>query len=189
MCHADAGAGTSLKLEAPSPTRIKFEWLRHALLTLGKATPWQKGQTTLPLTRPPYEGIKCQPLLHSARVRRHQATTPHSGSDRSPVRQLRSLLPGAVAALWEPATQCKMCSALLQLLFCQLLHTFPSVEPPNGMGTTLGSDSGLDQDKTLACRTLGTPARRPLEPPGRRRDLRKTKDDAEDDSHARLHTP
>ena len=49
MCHADAGAGTSLPVEAPSPTRIKCEWLRHALLLLGKATPRQKGQTTLPL--------------------------------------------------------------------------------------------------------------------------------------------
>ena len=116
--HADAG--TSLPLEAPSPTRIKCEWLRRALLPLGKATPRRKGQTVLLLTRPPYEGIKCQPLLHSARVRRRQAATPHSGSDRSPVRQLRSLLPGAVAALWEPATQCKTCSALLQLLCCQL---------------------------------------------------------------------
>ena len=69
-------------------------------------TPRQKGQTALPLTRPPYEGIKCQPVLHSARVRRRQAATPHSGSDRSPVLQLRSLLPGAVATLWEPATHC-----------------------------------------------------------------------------------
>jgi len=43
-CHADAdaGAGTSLPLEAPSPTRIKCEWLRRALLLLGKATPRQK---------------------------------------------------------------------------------------------------------------------------------------------------
>ena len=79
MCHADAGAGTSLKLEAPSPTHIKCEWLRRALLTLGKATPRQKGQTALPLTRPPYEGIKCQPLLDNARVRRRQAAIPHSG--------------------------------------------------------------------------------------------------------------
>ena len=117
-CHVDAS--TSLPLEAPSPTRIKCEWLRCALLTPGKATPRQKGQTTLPLTRPPYEGIKCQPLLHNARVRRRQAATPHSGSDRSPVLQLRSPLPGAVAALWEPVTQCKTCSALLQLLCCQL---------------------------------------------------------------------
>ena len=57
------------------------------------------------------------------------------------------------------------------------------------MGTTLGSGSGLDQDKTLACRTLGTPPRRPLEPLGCRRDLRKTKDDAKDDCHVRRHTP
>ena len=34
-CHADAGAGTSLPLEAPSPTRIKCEWLRRALMSLG----------------------------------------------------------------------------------------------------------------------------------------------------------
>jgi len=31
--------------------------------------------------------------------------------------------------------------------------------------------------------------RRPLEPPGRRRDPRKTKDDAQDDCHAQRHTP
>ena len=35
-CHADAGA--SLPLEALSPTRIKCEWLRRALLPLGT---WQ----------------------------------------------------------------------------------------------------------------------------------------------------
>ena len=35
MCHADADAGVSLPLEAPSPTRIKCEWLRQALLPLG----------------------------------------------------------------------------------------------------------------------------------------------------------
>ena len=70
------------------------------------------------------------------------------------------------------------------------------------MGTTLGSGSGLDQDKTLACRTLRTSPRHawrtvpstattthPLELPGRQRDLRKAKDDAQDDCHARRHTP
>ena len=35
MCHADADAGASLPLEAPSPTRIECEWLRRALLPLG----------------------------------------------------------------------------------------------------------------------------------------------------------
>src|SRR6185503_6838355 len=34
-CHADASAGANLPLEAPSPTRIKCEWLRRALLPLG----------------------------------------------------------------------------------------------------------------------------------------------------------
>ena len=34
-CPADAGAGVSLPLEAPSPTRIKCEWLRLDLLLLG----------------------------------------------------------------------------------------------------------------------------------------------------------
>ena len=70
------------------------------------------------------------------------------------------------------------------------------------MGTTLGSGSSLDQDKTLACRTLGTSPRHawrtvtptatttpPAELQGRRRDLRKAKDDAQDDCHARRHTP
>ena len=57
-----------------------------------EATPRQKGQAALPLTRPPYGGIKCQPLYRSFWIRRRQASTLHSGCDRSPVRQLRSLL-------------------------------------------------------------------------------------------------
>ena len=79
----------------------------------------------------------------------------------------------------------RYCSSYYTTNSPYLLHTFPSVEPSNGMGTTLGSGSGLDRDKTLACRTLGTPPchawrtvppqqrpRRPLESPGRRCDLR-----------------
>ena len=34
-CHADAGTGANLPLEAPSPTRINCEQLRRALLPLG----------------------------------------------------------------------------------------------------------------------------------------------------------
>jgi len=34
-CHADAGAGASLPLKAPSHTCIKCEWLNRALLPLG----------------------------------------------------------------------------------------------------------------------------------------------------------
>ena len=57
----------------------------------------------LPLTRPSYGGIKYQPLLHSAQVRRRQAAIPHSGCDRSPVRQLHlttRVAPGLPPA-WE----------------------------------------------------------------------------------------
>ena len=73
-CHADAGAGTSLPLEAPSPTRIKCEWLRRALLTPGKATPRQKVQMVLPLTRPPWGGINTN----------HFSTAPGSNGVRPP---------------------------------------------------------------------------------------------------------
>ena len=58
------------------------------------------------------------------------------------------------------------------------------------MGSTLGSSSGLDQDETPARRTLGTSPHHtwrtvtptatttpPAELQGRRRDLRKAKDD------------
>ena len=165
MCHADAGAGTSLPLEAPSPTRIKCEWLRHALLTPGKATPRQKGQTALPFTRPPYKGIKCQPLLHSARARRRQAAIPHSGCDQSPVRQLRSLLRHS-GRCGDTVGTCDAVRDVLGTAPATVLPTphtsfknFPSAEPSNGMGTILGSGTGLDLDKTLACRSFRTPPR------------------------------
>jgi len=106
MCHADAGAGPSLPLKAPSPTRIKCEWLRRALLTPGKATPRQKGQTVLPLTRPPYGGINAN----------HSSTAPKLDGIRPPFPTVAgtgvssansghcSAIPDAVAILWEPAT-------------------------------------------------------------------------------------
>ena len=61
-CHADAGAGASLPLEAPSPTRIKCEWLRRALLpqsmgqllpdsTIGRILPRCAVQPQAPRTR------------------------------------------------------------------------------------------------------------------------------------------
>src|SRR6185312_9321523 len=118
-CHADAGAGTSLPLGAPSPTSIKCVWLRRSLLTPGNATPRQKGQTTLPLTRPPWGGINAN----------HFSTAPGSDSARPPSPTVAvtgvlsansghcSTIPDAVTTLWEPATQCKTFSALLQLLY------------------------------------------------------------------------
>ena len=90
-----------------------------------EATSRHKGQTALPLTRPSYGGIKGQPLLHSAQDRRCQAAIPHSGCDRSPIRQLRSLLrhPGRCGGTVEPATRDKTRSAQSPLLFCQLRLT------------------------------------------------------------------
>ena len=87
-----------------------------------EATPRRKGQTALPLTRPSYGGIKCQPLLHSAQDRRRHAVIPHSGCDRSPIRQLRSLLrhPGRCGSTVGPATRDETRSAQFPLLFCQL---------------------------------------------------------------------
>ena len=138
-CHADAGAGTSLLLEAPSPTRIKCEWLRRALLPLGKATPRRKGQTVLPLTRPPYGGINAN----------HSSTAPGSDGAGPPSPTVAvtgvlsansghcSTIPDSVTTLWEPVTQCKMCSALLQLLCCQLpvpLSYFPFCGTPERHG-------------------------------------------------------
>ena len=79
---------------------------------------------TPPLTRPPYGGIKCEPLLHSARVRRRQDAIPHNGCDRSPVRQLRSLLHHSRRCSDTAGTcdaLCKTCLALLSPLCCLLL--------------------------------------------------------------------
>ena len=175
------GAGTSLPLEAPSPTRIKCEWLRRALLPLGRAAPRQKGQMALPLTCPPYGGINAN----------HSSTTPGSGDVRPPFPTVAMTgVPSANSghcspALWRhcgnlrrSARRARHCSSHYTATSPYLLRTFPSVESSNSMGTTLGSGSDIDQDKTLACRTFGTPPRRPQELPGRRRDLRKTKDDA-----------
>ena len=87
-----------------------------------EATRRHKGQTALPLTRPSYRGIECQPLLHSAQDRRRQAAIPHSGCDRSPVRQLRSLFrhPGRCGNTVGPAMRDEAHSAQFPSLFCQL---------------------------------------------------------------------
>jgi len=87
-----------------------------------KATLRRKGQTVLPLTRPPYGGINAN----------HSSTAPGLDGVRPPFPTVAvtgvssansghcSAIPDAVATLWEPATWCKTCSALLQLLYCQL---------------------------------------------------------------------
>ena len=87
-----------------------------------EATPRRKGQTALPLTRPSYGGINAN----------HSSTAPGSYGIRPPFPTVAgtgvssansghsSAILDAVTTLWEPATQCKTCLALLQLLYCQL---------------------------------------------------------------------
>ena len=84
----------SASLEGNEPTLGKADQLR-----LARGHPSTERTNSHPPTRPSYVGIKCQQLRCSTRVRRRQAATPHSNSTRSLVRQLRSLLPGAVATL------------------------------------------------------------------------------------------
>ena len=64
-CHADVDAGAILPLEAPSPTRIKCEWLRQALLPLGA------GQLLSVHTvdrQIPRQALKTQRHVHERRV-------------------------------------------------------------------------------------------------------------------------
>jgi len=87
-----------------------------------EATPRRKGQTALPLTRRRTEALNAN----------HSSTVPGSDGARPPFPTVAVTgvpsansghcyaIPDTVAALWEPATQCKTCSALLQPLYCQL---------------------------------------------------------------------
>ena len=64
-CHADAGAGASLPLEAPSPTRIKYEQLRRALLPLGTGQLLSVHTADRQLPR---QALKTQRRAHGRRV-------------------------------------------------------------------------------------------------------------------------
>ena len=125
---------------------------------------------------------------------RRQTTTPHNSCDRSPVRQLRSLLRyprpcgdtvGTCDALCGHAWHCfRSCVSYSPYS----LRTFSTAEPSIGMGATLGHGPGIDQSKTSTWRTLDAlprmpggrypqqqPPRRPQELSGRQRDLRKAR--------------
>ena len=157
----------------------------------------------LPLARPLYGGIKCQPLLRSARVRRRQTSIPHSGCDRSPVRQLRSLLRHSGRCGATVGT----CDAVRDVL-----GTAPTTVPPTPRTSLVLSPQRNPRTvwarPSKAAPTLTRvgpppagplerhhverggryspqePPRRPLELLGRRRDLHKAKEDAQDDHHA-----
>ena len=70
-----------------------------------------------------------------------------------------STIPGAVATLWEHATHCANVRGAAPSTVLPTLCTSSAAGPSNGMGTTLGRGSSLDQIKTPACRTLGMPPR------------------------------
>jgi len=163
---------------------------------------------TPPLTRPPYGGIKCEPLLHSARVRRRQASIPHSGCNRSPVRQLQSLLHHS-GRCGSTVGTCDAVQDVLGTAPATVLptpHTSFKLSPPWSprMAWAQPSEAALALTRTRPWPTgpserrhatsggryhLQQLPRRPLELQGRRRDLRKAKDDAQDDCHARRHSP
>ena len=88
-----------------------------------EATPRLTELTIHRLTCPSGKGIKCQPLRRRAQVERRQAAMPHSGCDRGPVRQLRSLLrhpqpcadiPGTAPATVLPTPHTPFVLSLLQ---------------------------------------------------------------------------
>ena len=200
--HTDSASleGSSRVGSLPSGERIVSASL--------EATPRRKGKTALPLARPPYGGIKCQPLLRSARVRRHQVATPRSGCDQSPVRQLRSLLRhsgrcGDTVGTYD-AVQDVLGTAPATVL--PTPHTSFILSPPRSprmaWARPLEAAPALTRTRPWPAgpseRRHATPRgryplqqqpRRLLELQGHRRDLRKAKDDARDDGHTRRHTP
>ena len=123
----------------------------------------------LPLTRLSYGGIKCQPLLHSTQDRRRQAAIPHSGCDRSPVRQLRSLLrhPGRCG---NTVGTCDTVRDVLGTAPVTILPT-PAVRTPphhtNGPGPIPCSGRDPASPRVPQGGMLSTSSRRPGPPPSR----------------------
>ena len=106
-----------------------------------------------------------------------------------------SAIPSTVSALWEPAASCVDVTGAAPATVLPTPRTFSAAEPSIGMDMTLEHGPSLDRGKTPACRTLGSlprhatpegryppqqPPRRLQEPQGRRRDLRKAKDAAQE---------
>ena len=90
-----------------------------------------------PRSRPPLDGKDKRPFRSPARRTEvlnanHSSTVPGSDGVRQQLCAVAvtgvpsansghcSAIPDAVATLWEPSTQCRTCSALLQPLYCQL---------------------------------------------------------------------
>ena len=127
----------SASLEGSEPT------LEHVgRLRLTRGHPSTERTNGHPFTHPPYGGIKCSRLRRGARIRRRQATTPHSGSDQGLLHQLRSLhshpwrcgsTVGTYDTLCERARHCSSHYDANSLYFPR---TFLAAGPSSGMGTT-----------------------------------------------------
>ena len=113
-------------------------------------------------------------------------------------------IPGAVAPLWEPAMHCAnmrgaIPSTVLPTPCTSLVLSSPrnprtAWPRPSGAARALtrsrpppAGPSERRHIKRMGRYPLQEPPCRPLELPGRRRDLRKTKDDSQDNRHARRH--
>ena len=127
-----------------------------------EATPRRKGQTAI---RSPVRRTEALNANNSA-------AAPGSDGVRPPLRTVAvtgvlstnsghcSAIPGAVAPrgnLRHGARHAQRCTSHCAANSPSFPRTFLSAEPSNGMATTLGRGPSLDQIKTPACRTLGTP--------------------------------
>ena len=127
-------------------------------------------------SRPPLDEKDKRPFCSSARRTEalntnHSSTTPRSDGVRPPFPTVAvtgvpsansghcSTIPGAVATLWEPTTHCVDVLGAVPSTMLPTPRTFSTAEPSTGMSATLKRGPGLDQIKTPACRTLGTPPR------------------------------
>ena len=171
-----------------------------------ETTPRQKGQTTIRSPSRRTEALNAN----------HSSATPRSDGVRPPLRTVAATrvlsansghctaIPSAVAPLWEPAMHCANVRGAVPSTVlptpCTSLVLSPPQEPSNGMGTTLGRGPDLDQIKTPACRTLGTPPRQvqgtvpstgaTMPPAGAARtpaQYPRNQDAAQDNCHARRH--
>ena len=147
----------------------------HRISAPLEPTPRRKGQTALPLTRSSYGGIKGQPLHHIAQDKRRQAAIPHSGYDRSPVRQLRSLLrhPGRCGSTGA----CDAGRDALGTVPVTILPTPAVLTPPHhtyGTGPAPCSGRGPASPHAPQGGTLSTSSQRPGPPPRGVRDLHVT---------------
>ena len=98
------GSHRDPRLRPASPLRSRVANLpssRQNISASLEATPWHKRQTAMPLTRPPYGGVKGQPLLHRTDDVRPPFPTGAVTGVPSANFDYCSAIPDAVATLWD----------------------------------------------------------------------------------------